>query len=126
MGATRIDEISRADGTSNTLLIGEFGIQNRIAAANFPYQGTTGPCAGMWAQSYPYFSTASTFGTFNARQIELFDIPSYESFRGPHLDNVLFVMVDGSVRAISSSANAIIVDQLAARNDGSVIDSSAW
>jgi prepilin-type N-terminal cleavage/methylation domain-containing protein len=127
MGKTSIDEISRLDGTTNTFLAGECGIQLREALnSSFTFPGVTGPTAARWAQSYPYFSTASTFGRFNARRIDMFDIPSYESFRGPHPGGVLFVMVDGSVRMVSDTTNAVTVDQLAARNDGSIIESTNW
>jgi prepilin-type N-terminal cleavage/methylation domain-containing protein len=127
MGKTTIDEVSQLDGTSNTFLAGEFGIQVRESTSpSFTFPGVTGPTAARWAQSYPYFSAASTFGRFNARRIDMFDIPSYESFRGPHAGGVLFVMADGSVRAIPDNTDSITVDQLAARNDGTVIDASIW
>ena len=120
-GQTTIDEISRFDGTSSTLLAGEFGIQVRRATGSTAFPGSAGPTAAKWAVSYPYFSTASTFGTFNARQIDLFDIPSYESFRGPHAGGVLFVMCDGSVRNVQSKVDATILDRFAARADGGVV-----
>ena len=127
MAKTTIDEISRLDGSTNTFLAGEYGIQVRQSmSSSFTFPGVTGPTAARWAQSYPYFSTASTFGRFNARLIDMFDIPSYESFRGPHVGGVLFVMVDGSVRMIADSTDATTIDQLAARNDGTVIVSGNW
>lgn len=119
-GQTTIDEISRFDGTSSTLLAGEFGIQVRKATGSISFPGSAGPTAAKWAVSYPYFSAASTFGTFNARQIDLFDIPSYESFRGPHAGVVLFVMCDGSVRNVQEAVDATSLDRLAARADGEV------
>lgn len=120
-GKTTIDEISRFDGTSSTLMAGEFGIQVRKAASTFQFPGSAGPTAAKWAVSYPYFSTASTFGTFNARQIDLFDIPSYESFRGPHAGGVLFVMCDGSIRNVQDNVDATTLDRFAARADGGVV-----
>lgn len=122
---TSMEEIATADGTSNTLLSGEFGPQERTTShLSFPFPSGSG--SGRWAVSYPYNSAASTFGTFNARRIQIFDIPSYESFRGPHPGGVQFNLVDGSVRFVSDSIDAFVLDQLAARNDGTVIDPSSW
>ena len=119
--------ISNADGTTHTLLIGEFGLQRRESSSlPFPFPGGDGESAGMWAVSYPYHSTASVFGQFNADQISVLDIPSYESFRGPHAAAVQFVLSDGSVRFLTESVDAVILQRLAARNDGEVIDKDPW
>ncbi|TWT98392.1 DUF1559 domain-containing protein [Stieleria varia] len=122
-----VDDISNADGTTNTLLAGEFGVQVReTTSLPFPYPGSGGESAGKWAVSYPYHSTASTFGKFNAKEISLFDIPSYESFRGPHAGGVQFVLSDGSVRFLTESVDGVVLRQLTARNDGEVIDQEPW
>ncbi|TWT49622.1 PEP-CTERM motif protein [Rubripirellula amarantea] len=122
-----VDDISNADGTTNTLLAGEFGVQVReTSSLPFPYPGSGGESAGKWALSYPYHSTASTFGKFNATEISLFDIPSYESFRGPHISGVQFVLSDGGVRFLTESVDAVILQRLTARNDGEVIDKEPW
>ena len=77
MSWTKVDEIAAADGTSNTLLAGEFGVQEKdTSSLPFPFP-SSGPNVGQWAVSYPYHSTASVFGSFNANRISLFDIPSY-------------------------------------------------
>lgn len=123
---TTIDQISVLDGTTSTFLAGEFGIQVRTASGSFTFPGSTGPTAARWAVSYPYFSTASTFGTFNARQIDIFDIPSYESFRGPHAGTVLFIMCDGAVKSVSETTDATVLDMLAARDDGGVHAGESW
>ncbi len=122
-----VDEISNADGATNTLLVGEFGLQFRdTSSLPFPYPGAGGESAGQWAASYPYHSTASVFGKFNAKKISLFDVPSYESFRGPHVGGVQFVMSDGGVRFLNESVDAVILRRLASRNDGEVIDKDPW
>ncbi|QDV82073.1 DUF1559 domain-containing protein [Planctomycetes bacterium TBK1r] len=122
-----VDDISNADGTSNTLLAGEFGVQVReTSSLPFPYPGSGGQSAGKWAISYPYHSSASTFGSFNANQISLFDIPSYESFRGPHAAGVQFVLSDGSVRYLTESVDAVTLHRLTNRNDGEVVDRAPW
>lgn len=127
MRSIDIAQISAADGSSNTLLAGEFGVQLReTSSLPFPYPGGDGVSGGQWAASYPYQSTASVFGTFNANVIPLFDIPSYESFRSPHPGGVQFVMTDGSVHLVQEEVDNTVVRNLAARNDGNVIGDSPW
>lgn len=122
-----VEDISSADGTSHTLLAGEYGVQLReVSSLPFPYPGSGGESNGKWAQSYPYHSTASVFGTFNADKISLFDINSYESFRGPHWGGVQFVLCDGSVRLINESVDAAVLHRLANRKDGEVIEQEEW
>lgn len=122
-----IADLSSADGASNTLMAGEFGVQLReTTSLPFPFPGGGGVSAGKWAHSYPYHSTASVFGTFNAKSISIFDIPSYESFRGPHVSGVQFVLSDGSVRFLTETIDAVTLGRLAARNDGEIIDVEAW
>lgn len=123
---TSVAEITNLDGTAHTLLAGEYGVQEKdTSGLPFPYPNN-GPNAGKWAVSYPYHSAASVNGTFNASRISLFDIPSYESFRGPHPGGVQFVMVDGSVRMLTESIDAAVLDRLSARNDGETIEDGQW
>ncbi len=126
--ATSIDHISNADGSSMTFLAGEFGVQRRSVnvPASAHFAGGAGVAAGRWAQSYPYNSTATVFGRFDADDIDLFDFPSWESFRGPHAGGVLFVMCDGSVRTVTESIDAFVLDRLANRRDGERIDEASW
>lgn len=122
-----VDDIAIADGTTNTLLVGEYGIQFRdTSSLPFPFPNSSGLNAAQWALAYPYFSAGSTAGTFNARRISLFDIPSYDSFRGPHVGGVEFLLTDGSVQFLTDSVDAVILDQLSARNDGEVIASNPF
>ena len=123
---TKIDHIANQDGTSCTLLMGEMGPQHKDSSGlAFPYPNT-GPNVAKWAQSYPYHSTASVFGAFNASRIPVFDIPSYESFRGPHFGGVQLAFCDGSVRMVHDSIDATILDNLAARDDRNTIEESSW
>lgn len=122
-----IGDIANADGTSSTLLAGEFGPQLRdTSSLPFPFPGAGGQAAGKWAASYPYNSTATVYGAFNAKKISIFDIPSYESFRGMHASGVQMVLCDGSVRFLTDSIDAVTLRRLAARNDGEVIDGAKW
>jgi len=121
-----VDDIAGADGTTYTLLAGEYGVQDKdTSSIPFPLPNS-GPNAGQWAVSYPYHSTASVFGQFNVSRISIFDIPSYESFRGPHPAGVQFVFADGSVRSLNDSVDAVLLQRLAARNDGEVIEGEPW
>lgn len=127
MSWVAVDDITNADGTTNTLLAGEFGVQIRdVASLAYPPSNPQHEAAGQWAQSYPYHSTASTFGVFNGTKVGYYDIPAYECFRGPHQAGVQFVLCDGSVRFLSESVDSTILQKLSARNDGEVIGSDPW
>ncbi|MEO1617203.1 MAG: DUF1559 domain-containing protein [Planctomycetota bacterium] len=122
-----LGEITNADGTSHTLFAGEYGPQIRdTSSLPFPFPGSGGEAAGRWSVSYPYNSTASVFGTFNAKRISLFDINSYESFRGPHASGVQMLLADGSVRFLTDSVDAVSLRRLGARNDGEIMESDPW
>ncbi|WP_404307102.1 DUF1559 family PulG-like putative transporter [Neorhodopirellula lusitana] len=122
-----VDQISNADGTSSTLLVGEYGLQEKdTSSLPFPFPSSNGPSLGQWCVSYPYHSTASVSGSFNATRISLFDIPSYESFRSQHVDGVNFVLCDGSVKYLSESVDSVTLDRLANRRDREVIEESPW
>ncbi|MCC9603641.1 DUF1559 domain-containing protein [Stieleria sp. JC731] len=122
-----IADISASDGTSMTLLAGEYGRQVRDTSnLPFPYPGGGGESFGQWAVSYPYHSTASVFGKFNAYHISILDIPSYESFRSQHAGGVQFVLADGSVRFLTEFVDATVLGNLASRNDGKVLNGDPW
>ncbi|KAA1260154.1 Type II secretion system protein G precursor [Rubripirellula obstinata] len=122
-----VDDIAGADGTSNTLLVGEFGSQLQDESlGSFPWPGSGGESFGQWTASYPYNSTATVFGKFNARRVAPFDTASFESFRGPHAGGVEVAISDGGVRFLTDSVDAFVLRQLAARNDGTVIEKDPW
>lgn len=127
LAPTNVDDISNADGTTHTLLAGEYGMQFRDQAlVPFPWPVSGGEFAAQWAVSYPYHSTASVFGKFNARHISLLDFNSFESFRGPHPGGVQFVLSDGSVRLLNESVDQLILQLLANRADGETINQDPW
>lgn len=122
-----IDDISNADGASSTIMAGEFGNQVRDASLlPFSFPGAGGEATGRWANAYPYHSTASVLGTFNAKRISPFEVLSFESFRSAHPGGVQVVLVDGSVRLLTESIDATVLGRLAARNDGEVISERSW
>ena len=110
--STSMIELVVLDGSSNTILAGELGFGIKDLAPNGGFT--------QWAQGYPYHSAASMAGTFNAKKGK-FDFRSWETFRGPHPGSVLVVMSDGSVDSIADSTDAILLDNLASRNDGQVL-----
>ena len=93
---------------------------------HFPSPAVVVNQPGKWAVSYPYHSTASVLGKFNATRISPFDIPSFESFRGPHVSGVQFALGDGSVRFLTEFIDATVLRKLAARNDGELLEDSPW
>ena len=124
---TTVDEISNRDGTTHTLLLGEFGPQmRRVSTLPFPWPGSDGINAGAWTATYPYNNTATTAGTFNARDISIFDIPSYESFRGDHPGGVQMALADGGVQFVTESVDPETLNQLSDRRDGRVVESNPW
>ena len=117
---------SITDGTSNTLLAGE-------TAYNLPdYKFSFGECAGdsrysftYWCNPYPGSTACTTKYAFNPRDEAddgVFDPGWVRSFRSEHVGGVQFVRVDGSVLFVASSISAVVLDYLATRNGGEVID----
>lgn len=117
---TSIGKISSSDGTTHTFLVGELGHQ----LTNFADEGSGSQGAWTaWYINYPMaYSTASTNGVFNARELsDPYDFTSWEVFRGPHPGGVNFVFCDGSVKLIGTHTNSVILDRLANRMDGEVV-----
>ena len=122
-GHTSLSAISGADGTSETLMLGEldFGLRNFyfltcLEKLNQVRGGTT-----IWGTGYPGFSLATTYGVYNS---DVIVIPgtNYEwaTFRSDHPGGCNFVMVDGSVRFVDDSIDAALLDALATRSGGEV------
>jgi prepilin-type N-terminal cleavage/methylation domain-containing protein/prepilin-type processing-associated H-X9-DG protein len=118
-GPTSINKILSEDGTTHTFLAGEmnFGILNYPTETN-PQGG-----AGQWASSYPFCSTASTSGVFDANRDV---IPGYfyelNTFRSDHINGVNMLMVDGSVHFMQKYTYPDTLKYLAKRNDGQAVE----
>ena len=110
-----IDDISSADGSSNTLLLGEmdYGLSN-YADDCYP-GGLT-----QWAVAYPGMALASTSGVFNAH--EQMTKQEYQTFRSEHPGGANFAMCDGSVRFIDEEIDAKMLNALATRAGQEMLD----
>lgn len=114
------------DGTSNTIMIGE-------TAYNLPdYTFRSGDCAGSsrysftyWSNPFPGSTACTTAYDFNPYDIEgdsLFDPNWTRSFRSEHVGGVQFTFSDGAVHFLSENIDAGLLDSLATRNGGEVVN----
>ncbi len=105
-----------ADGSSNTILVGEldYGIENWPDRC---VEGVTKGGTTQWAFAYPGITWASTLGMFNSnRLVNLFE--EWETFRSDHPDGAFFLMGDGSVRFVRDGTTKAVLDALATREGG--------
>lgn len=110
MSPTSIADMSSGgDGSTNTFLVGELS----FTLLDVPDRGFT-----QWSEGYPYHSAGSMAGTFNAKNNAKVDFRTWETFRSHHVGMVQFVMCDGSVRQVSESTDATVLDNLSDRSDG--------
>lgn len=117
---TSIDIVQAQDGLSNTLMIGELGHQLKNLGTELG--GSTLGAMTQWYVNYPWYSTASTAGIFNARMASSgSDFYTWETFRGPHPGGVNFVLCDGSVTALITQIDDATLDNLANRHDGNPV-----
>ncbi len=114
------------DGTTNTLLVGE-------TAYNLPdYKFRSGNCAAesrysftYWSVPFPGSTACTTEYAFNPHDLPddgVYSSVWVRSFRSDHVGGVQFVLVDGSVRFVSENIDAELLDALATRNGGEVVD----
>lgn len=108
------------DGTTNTILCGEFNYQLEDylwSSFSCPVlAGQTRWGSYRWAPGYPAVSLGSTDGDFNVNLNA-----NREVWRSDHAGGVQFLLADGSCHFITGSIDADILDDLAARADGHII-----
>ncbi len=125
-GTTRFRDFT--DGTTSTLLVGE-------TAYNLPdyrFSDADSLCAGqprysftLWSVPFPGSTACTTQHGFNPLDIANDGVwnPNWtRTFRSDHTGGVQFALVDGSCRFISDSIDALVLDGLATRNGGEVIN----
>ena len=118
------------DGTAHTLLIGE-------TAYNLPdYRFTSGNCLGQsrfsftyWSNPFPGSTAITTQYAFNPKDRPndgIYSANWVRSFRSDHAGGVQFCFTDGSIHFVTDSVNSIVLDALATRAGGEVIDHDAY
>jgi prepilin-type processing-associated H-X9-DG protein len=118
--ATRFSSI--LDGTTNTFLSGEshWGF--------IDYTFTSGPCIGQvrggfsyWSSPYPLATNFSTRGPFNPQSMNG-DSTRLSNFRSSHPGGVNMGLCDGSVRFYQQSISSNILNAMATRRGGEVVN----
>jgi prepilin-type processing-associated H-X9-DG protein len=107
------------DGTSNTLLVGEWATRSHPSRASF------------WAYTYTSYSISTVTGIAGGSIYLLNDYDACgaagdinnckRSFGSFHTNGMNFVMCDGSVRFISNTTDPVILGAMATINGGEVI-----
>jgi prepilin-type processing-associated H-X9-DG protein len=118
---TSVSMISRQDGTTNTLMVGEldFGLENFLFTTCIERYGEIRGGTTIWGTGYPGYSWASTYGAYNSSRVI---VPGtnfeWATFRSDHAGGCNFVMVDGSLRFVATTVDASVLDALATRDGG--------
>jgi len=113
-GKVALKNISAADGTTKTFLGGELDYGLGLIPG-FGNGGLT-----RWAEGYPFQSSASTAGVFNATRL-ITGFRELDTFRSDHPAGVLMVFCDASVRFVPETASPDVLRYLANRADGQAI-----
>ncbi|NNJ28138.1 DUF1559 domain-containing protein [Alienimonas chondri] len=119
------------DGTTNTLMIGETAYN--LPSYKFSTSRGAADCAGQsrfsftyWANPFVGSTTCTTEYFFNPKDDGTADettaLNMSRSFRSDHAAGVNFARGDGSVHLIGDFIDADLLDALATRNGGEVID----
>ncbi|MFH5805678.1 DUF1559 domain-containing protein [Alienimonas sp. DA493] len=119
------------DGTTNTLMVGETAYN--LPSYLFSARGAATPCTGTprysftyWANPFPGSTVCTTEYGFNPKDDGAADQATAtnwtRSFRSDHQAGVNFALGDGSVRLIGDFVDADLLDALATRNGGEVVD----
>jgi prepilin-type N-terminal cleavage/methylation domain-containing protein/prepilin-type processing-associated H-X9-DG protein len=113
---------SLLDGTTNTFLSGEqhWGFND--------YLFTVGPCSGQlrggfgyWSNPYPLATSFSTRGLFNPQSMNG-DSTRLSNFRSSHPGGVNMGLCDGSVRFFQQSISTTVLNAMATRQGGEVVN----
>ena len=123
-GKTRFRDFT--DGTTSTLLIGETSYN----LPDYKFSASDTLCGGQsrysftyWSVPYPGSTACTTQYGFNPRDVAddgIWDANWTKAFRSDHVGGAQFTLVDGSVRFVSDSIDAAVLDAVATRNGGEV------
>ena len=119
------------DGTTNTIMVGETAYN--LPSYKFAARGPATECTGTprysftyWSNPYPGSTVCTTAYGFNPRDDGTLTQETAtnlsRAFRSEHRAGVNFAYADGSVRTTADSVDADLLDALATRNGGEVID----
>lgn len=110
-----------SDGLSQTLLVGElnYGLENYNWGACQARSTRWG--ATRWGAGYPGVSLATTWGKFNSDRL-VSGFQEFVTFRGDHPGGAQFTLGDGSVHFLVDAVDEALIDSLATREGGEVID----
>lgn len=119
-GMTSLASIT--DGTSNTFLSGE----SHWAFKDYTF--TSGPCSGrirggftVWSNPYNLSTLFTTLGGFNHQETAGIS-GRLANFRSNHPGGVNMAMCDGSVSMWATSTSQTVLDAMATRNGGEVVN----
>jgi len=130
-GMTSMAKIGTADGTSQTLMIGEmdYGLRDYFwTTCKTP--DTVRGGATRWAIGYPGITWGSAAAQLNSQtqqpMVNGYLPAGYESFRSDHPGGVNFALVDGSVRFIADSIAQPVLRAMATRAGGELIEKTEY
>jgi prepilin-type N-terminal cleavage/methylation domain-containing protein len=116
------------DGTSKTVLVGEvpYGVNGTVNSSGSPISYRGAVWAGVLTSSAQ--SNVATHQTLRGVTATGAANPAYRhngtnsnAFGSHHVEGAGFVLVDGSVRFLANSLDGVVLNRLAARNDGEVV-----
>ncbi len=113
---TTLEKISRKDGASSTLMVGEFD----YGLSNLKWPSTCKLYPGImwgnsrWAIGYPGVSWGTTYGVYNSDRL-VNDSDEWFTFRSDHASGANFAFVDGGVRFVADAIPKATLDALATR-----------
>lgn len=121
VGKTSVADISSADGSSHTFMVGEldYGLSD-LHKFSPPGAGAIDGGTTQWASAYFTASHGSTAGEFNATKL-VSGLKEWMTFRGDHPGGVMMLLVDGSSQLIASDTNELTLDAYATREGAEVV-----
>ena len=109
-----------ADGTSNTLAVGEttydFPEYRWASTVPAPLGGTVRWGTARWIVGYPRVGMGTTLFPLNAKRVSITG-----GYTSQHTGGLNFAFMDGSVRFVSNSTDAVVLNAASTRAKGEVV-----